>query len=151
MREVSIGVLIVCCLAGCNPNPPSTSAPGTAGATNAGGGQSLPKLISRQSVPTELKQIALFYNQFNADNNRSPKDLQEYEWYIRQEAPRLALMLKGSSYTIVWNVAKSSSSSAVIAYETELDPEGKRYVVMGDGSVKKMTDAELKEALKPSN
>ena len=54
--------------------------------------------------------------------------------------------IKDGYYEVVWNV-RELSSNVLIGYEKTPDEYGRHLVVMGDASVSKITEAELKAAL----
>ena len=134
-------LIVAACALGCSKSSKGESAP----AQGQGGQGSLKRMITSKAVPNDLRQIAVFYRLYNTDFNRSPADLEEFKSYIRRDAAKLVESLDKGIYVVIWKVNDLSSNS-VLAYEKEPDQEGKRYAVMGDASVRKMDEQELRSA-----
>ncbi len=115
------------------------------GAPGPAGG-SLRRGIARQGVPTEIRQIALLYQEYMTTFNRAPRKLEDLEGFAQRDGQKLLKAIQDGYYTVVWNIP-SPSSRTVVAYETNADGNGQHFVVMGDASVQKMTDQELQTAL----
>jgi hypothetical protein len=107
----------------------------------------LRKFISRQGVHNEIRQLGLFYQQYNLNYGRPPANLEALESYMGQDDPKLIKAIKEGYYTVVWNI-RNLSSNVVLAYETEQDDNGLRFVVMGDASVTKMSERDFQTALR---
>jgi hypothetical protein len=93
----------------------------------------------------DLRQIALFYRLFDAEFNRGPKSLQEFQDYIKRDAAGLKKALANGTYVLI--VGKKLGAKDILAYEKKPD-KGSHIVARGDGSVTTMSLKELKEALK---
>jgi hypothetical protein len=130
------------------PAPTKTQAPLSAGqiARDAAPG-SLRQKISRAGVLNELHQFGIFYRMYNLERNRSPGSLDDMKPYIERDASRLYQAIKDGFYEVVWNVPELSGN-ALLAYQKTPDEDGNHQALMGDGSVKKMTENEVQEALK---
>jgi hypothetical protein len=141
------GVLSMGC-AKTAPAPTKPQAPLSAGqiARDAAPG-SLRQKISRAGVLNELHQFGIFYRMYNIERNRSPRNLDDMKPYIERDAFRLYQAIKDGFYEVVWNVPELTSD-ALLAYQNTPDEDGNHQVVMGDGSVKKMTEIEVQNALK---
>jgi hypothetical protein len=143
------GALAALFLAGCGSQKPSApaktaEAPQAAQARPAKGG--LRERIVRSKVPEQLHQLALFYRQYFDTMNRAPSNTDEFRTYIEHDDRKLADTIRDKYYTVVCKV-RDLGSSTVIAYEREADPDGKRWVVLGDASAHKMDEAEFDKAL----
>jgi hypothetical protein len=144
VKRITLSLIALSIAAGCTKQPggdsPQSTTPGQ------GGQGSLKRMITGQAVPNDLRQIAMFYRLYNTDFNRSPATLEEFKTYIQRDAGKLTQALERGDYVVVWKV-NDLSPNTVLAYEKEADGEGKRYLAMGDASVKKVDEHEFKRAL----
>jgi hypothetical protein len=92
----------------------------------------------------DLKQIALYYQAFNADHGRYPKALKEFQDYIKRDAPALHKALADGRFVLV--PTRNPGSATVLAYEKKPN-KWQHTVVMGDGAATSMGTAKLKQAL----
>lgn len=111
------------------------------------GKETLPgRAVERPMRLNELKQIGLFYRNYEVERNRPPAKAEDFLAYMQRDAPDIAEAIKVGHYQIVPNVRPSSEK--VIAYEQQPDRAGNHYVTKGDTSVVPMTTPELLAALK---
>src|SRR5262245_61535467 len=103
-------------------------------------------------VPTEkdkLQEIAQMLRTVEADKTRPPARLADLG-AVEPMLPLSAQDLRSGAIVYVWGARLSSggdASSAVLAYEKKAPAEG-GWVLMQDGTVKKMTAAEFGAAPK---
>lgn len=108
---------------------------------------SLRQKISRGGAMNELKQLGTFYVTFNIDRNRSPASLHEFGPYIERDANALYKAIQEGAYEVQWNVREMSGNS-LLAYEKTPNEDGEHLAVMGDSSVKKLSEKDLQAALR---
>jgi hypothetical protein len=129
--------------------------PGGGGREVSGGGggavMAVRKAVDREKAANDLKQIALFYQQFAQENGHPPANLQEFLGYMQRDAGKIAQALKDGWYVVYWNVRidqlPSGASNTVLAYEKEVPKEG-GWVQMADTSGRRMTAQEFAAAPK---
>jgi hypothetical protein len=123
------------------PAPPTPAAPPAA-----------PRDARSQAILTnQMKQIALAYHNFWAANaNRAPGKAEDLAPYYENDAKITALM-KDGTVVVYWGASiqkmTQGSSNTVLGYEKDT-PKGGGLVMMGDGSVKKMSAEEFAKAPK---
>jgi DNA-dependent RNA polymerase auxiliary subunit epsilon len=83
---------------------------------------------------------------YSDTNNRAPANMKEFCGYIEHDAQKLAQAIRDNYYTVEYKI-RDPRSKAILAYEREDDEDGKRWVVSGDASAKKMSEGELQRAL----
>lgn len=119
------------------------------GGGGGGGGNAAAMAVKRgaanQEMRGEFRNIGQFYQQYVSENGSGPRKLDDFLNYIQRDSPAIYKKFKDGIYTL--NLQGKPSSNSVIVYETEAWNDGTRNVGMGDGSVTKMNDAELKQAL----
>lgn len=93
-----------------------------------------------------LQQMGRFYNQYLVENNNQPPTTQQMIAYVQRDHGQLAKALQEG--TIIMPARKGVTGASVIAHEKNLDLNQIREVLLGDGSVQKMTDAQLKAAMR---
>ncbi len=99
----------------------------------------------RQTNQNDLQQIALFYIQFDSENDRPPASLEEFKTYVYKDSPKLFQKIEDGSYVINFKVKPSSNT--VVAYEKEPDLNGNHLVVWGDKATKLVSSSDLQKAL----
>jgi hypothetical protein len=92
-----------------------------------------------------LKQIALFYQTYVTENGKPPASLDDFKNYIKRDSRDEINALNEGSIVLLVNVQPGSKQ--VIAYEKDVDINGKQAVAMGDATVTTMRPDELKDAL----
>ncbi len=100
----------------------------------------------RPERQNELRQIGLFFRNFEIENNRNPRTDQEFIQYIQRDAPVIAKAIQDKYYILNLKVKMKGGSSGVIAWEYPADGPG-HLVVRVDASVSPMSAEELKKAL----
>lgn len=101
----------------------------------------------------ELKMIALAMINYHDDNQGFPPDQQDFLKWAQMKAPEVVPIVQGGQYTVLYAkvrmmelTAGEGTSNTIIAYDNQPFPSG-RLVVMADGAVQSMTEAEF--AAKP--
>jgi hypothetical protein len=118
--------------------------PNTAMQTGPKGG--LKRVITSPGSANEVRQIAQLYVAYETLNNKPPsrpEDLKDD--LVKGGAGKIYHSIEEGTYVVVWNVRNPSGK--VVVYEKDADDRGMRWVGMGDGSAKAMTEAEFKQAL----
>jgi PBP1b-binding outer membrane lipoprotein LpoB len=138
LRRIALLLALAVCLAGCasdKPAPPQTGPKG-----------GLKRLITNPGSMNDVRQIAELYvaheTEFNKPPSR-PEDLKDD--LVKGGAGKIYRAIEDGTYVVVWNV-RNPSSQKMLVYEKDADDKGMRWVAMGDGSVKKMNEAEFKQA-----
>ncbi len=102
--------------------------------------------VQRQVNQQLLRDIGQFYQLYRTEHGRAPQNLQDFLGYLKTE-PRTRQPLENSSVVMVFT--PEPSGSQVLAYEKEAFQEFQnRLVLLGDGSVHLMPEAEFQAALK---
>ena len=98
----------------------------------------LGRLMERNEMENALKQIGLAFRNFEATNNRGPKDQKELSPYYEKNQ-RIDEALTKKWIVFPWGLGRNpfpdGSSNTILAYEAIGDRFGNRLVVMGDVSV----------------
>jgi hypothetical protein len=98
-----------------------------------------------------LHSLGVAYKNFEALENRGPKNQKELSPYYENNTETNEALTKGW-ITFIWGTPRRSlienASSTIMAYETDPDVHGIRLVLFGDGSVDGMTEAEFAKAPK---
>jgi hypothetical protein len=103
-----------------------------------------------QKLVNDLKQIGLAYHNFNDATNKAPAKAEDLAPYLENNK-RLIDMLKNGEVVFAWGVTlreiagTTGASTTVLAYEKAVPTKG-GYVLIADGSVKKMTADDFKKA-----
>jgi hypothetical protein len=114
-------------------------APGNAAAMD------LRRKVDEATAYNQLYQIARFYILFHNDNSRAPSSQQELAEYLKRDANKEYNSLTQGLFVVVPNARLATGS--VVAHEREPDRAGMVFAAMGDGSVRKLSAAELQGAL----
>jgi len=102
--------------------------------------------VDRIERRNELRNIGLFYQQYNLTFNRPPKTVQDFTQYIK-EAPGIVQAINEKYYFIVVGVREGGSN--IVAYEFDPDQHGMHGVAeMGGRAHDDMTSQELVAQLK---
>jgi hypothetical protein len=120
----------------------------SAGEIIGSAGQNVRQGVARQANKTTLHQLGLFFQNFNGENGRPPRNKEEFITYIKQDAPKYVEELQDETYVVRWNTPMSSNN--ILIYERYPLSNGTRLVLLGDGSVHTMTEQEFQAALKAS-
>jgi hypothetical protein len=96
---------------------------------------------------TELGQFHEVYTMFSKRNQRPPKQPSELIKDYDAIYPEALRSVQNGQVTVLWGTAAGRGSTAVLAHEKDAPQQG-GYVVLGDGTVKKMTAQELQAAIK---
>ncbi|HLN33398.1 MAG TPA: hypothetical protein VK395_37065 [Gemmataceae bacterium] len=108
---------------------------------------SLRRVIDRSRVQNDFRQLALYYANYSALQNRSPGKLDDLKADIERDMPKLYKAIEEGNYVVIWSLPHLSSE-VVLAYEKEPDENGLRWVANGDGSVKRLNPEDFEKALK---
>lgn len=93
----------------------------------------------------DLKNISLFYIQFEAGRLKPPQNMNEFTTYFKRDAPQLVEKLEDGVYVVLWNTRPGPNN--IIAYQNKYVVKGQHQVVRGDGSIHTMLAPDLKVAL----
>lgn len=97
----------------------------------------------------DFHQIGLAYNAICAEG-KPPKSKEDFRSYLK--SPKLMKHFDDGIIEFYYNVSPlqmpEGSSNTIVGYEPRSDQSAQRLVIMGDGSVKTMTDAEYAKAPK---
>ncbi|MCI0463681.1 MAG: hypothetical protein L0Z62_42645 [Gemmataceae bacterium] len=95
----------------------------------------------RESIKNDLKQIGLFYLQYRDTFNRGPATSKALADYMRRDTATLAAKIDKGHYAVI--PITRPNSNMVIVYDVAGDVNGNHFVVMGDGRVDLIGQAEL--------
>jgi hypothetical protein len=112
--------------------------------TGCGGGNARSG-ASVDSGKAGLEDFSQFLKNLPADGKKPPAKMADFT-PLEPMAPVAGDMLKTGSLVYIWG-SGIGTGSAVIAYEKKVETEG-GYVLLQDGTVKKMTADEFKAAPK---
>jgi hypothetical protein len=132
--------------AGCERPAPPAPAKAPSGTVTAPAQGSLKGKIARQGVSRELQQIAMLYVDYHATFGKSPGSLEDLKPSMERDAGKLYQAIKDGYYVVVWKLP-TLSSNVVLAYESEADESGQRFVATGDGAVNKLSAADFQAAV----
>ena len=103
----------------------------------------------RAEVKNLLKQLGLAYHICCDNTGKAPQKLEDLEPFYEKNQ-QITEMLKTKYLVFLYGTKPTQmiqgTSNTVLAYESQLDQQGIRLVLMGDGSVSHMTEAEFKAA-----
>jgi hypothetical protein len=99
-----------------------------------------------RKIENDLTEIGLFHQHYWSENGKAPASLKDFEDYIRKDSPQICRAFEEEIFVYVPNV--SMKPDMVLAYEKEVDLNGRQRVVFGDGHVEPMQAQELQNALK---
>jgi len=134
-------------LPGCGKSASSAATTPSKGGGGAPAQMSLRRVIDRSRVQNDFRQLALYYANYSALQNRSPGKLDDLKADIERDMPKLYKAIEDGDYVVIWSLPHLSSE-VVLAYEKEPDENGLRWVAHGDGSVKRLPPEEFEKALK---
>jgi hypothetical protein len=104
------------------------------------------RVLDQSEVRNDMKQLGIFYMQYNAETGKPPRTLADFQNYIKKDAQKLHKNLADGYYKFYPNTRPSSN--VLLAHEAKADSRGHTIAVKGDGSVHTLDAAELKAALK---
>jgi ribosomal protein S27E len=123
------------------PPPPQAKPPATG----------IRRAAERTEVKNALRQIGLAYHMYCDMSRKGPQKWEDLAPFYEKNI-EITNMLKTKYLTFLYGThltqMTQGTSNTVLAYETQLDQQGIRIVLMADGSVTFMTDEELKAAPK---
>jgi hypothetical protein len=104
------------------------------------------------AVQNTLRQLGIAYRNFEALENRGPKNQKELGPYYENNG-EINESLTKKWITFIWgvpraNLAENGASNTVLAYETDADRQGVRMVLFGDGSVRGLNEEDFSKAPK---
>jgi hypothetical protein len=144
--------------AGC-PKPPTPAAAGAAGGQTTephlgGAPHGKPQtqvrdLMDRMQAQNQLSQLGVFLQAYKGEQGRFPNNLQELVDYIKTDAKREYESLKTGYFIYV--PTQNATSQTIVVYEYAPDLNNNRMVLMGDGSVHRIPEAEFKAAMPAAN
>jgi hypothetical protein len=105
----------------------------------------------RADVQNNLRQVGLAYHMCCDSTGRAPQKLEDLEPFYEKN-PTITEMLKTKYVIFLYGTKPTQmtqgTSNTVLAYESQLDQQGIRITLMGDGSLTFMNEAEFKAAPK---
>jgi hypothetical protein len=114
---------------------------------------------ARVQRSNDMKQLGIAYHQYHDTNQGGPPDQQTFLQWAQKMAPEAVPVIQqtGPGGPIKfeygkWRLAKDfeqGSGSTVLAVDSTVWSGGVKVVLMGDASVRTMTDAELAAAPRP--
>src|SRR4051794_27340191 len=114
---------------------------------------------ARQKRMNDFKQLGLAYHDYHATNNSGPADQQAFLQWAQKTSPEAAPIIQqtGPGGPIKfeygkWRLPKDfeqGASNTVLAVDNQVWSGGLKVVLMGDGSVQLMTDAQIAAAPRP--
>lgn len=123
------------------PPPPGPKAPATG----------VRRAAERAEVKNALRQLGLAFHQYCDTSRKGPQKWEDLAPYYEKNQ-QITEMLTTKYLTFLYGAHISQmpqgTSNTVLAYETQLDQQGIRIVLMADGSVTFMNDVEFKAAPK---
>jgi hypothetical protein len=101
-----------------------------------------------QSADASLNELAQLFQAFAQEKKRPPKDMADLA-SITPEPPAATLGIQEGKIVVLWggSYVTGSAGSVILAHETAAPTKG-GYVLLQDGTVKKMTAAEFQSAPK---
>jgi hypothetical protein len=117
----------------------------------AGGGNvpNLKRVSERPKVQNQLAQIGLAY--INCSLMSAPRKIEDLMPFLENDT-KTEKLLRDGTIVVIWGVRIDqvpNSSETILAYETDADDQGTRYVLMANGStVKAMSNDEFQKAAK---
>jgi hypothetical protein len=101
-----------------------------------------------QRFANDLKQIGLAYHNYNDSFGKAPTKAEDLGPFIENDK-RLMEVLKEKVvfiYGVKITEMPAGTSNTVLAYQKDIEKSNFGVVLMGDGSIKKMTPDEFKKA-----
>jgi hypothetical protein len=157
-------VFLVSALVSCNGSPPAEPKPAR---QNVASTQTVQSKDDKQDKPKEKKgglirqreliemrpdfqQIGLAYNGIIADSGKPPQSKEDFRKYLK--APKIMKYFDENILEFYYGVSPlqmpDGSSRTIVGYEPNSDQSGQRLVIMGDGSVQTISDADYAKAPK---
>jgi hypothetical protein len=123
----SFSILVCCFLMGC-------------------GGPDTPAVVSTDEASKRMvEDYVYFLKQLKDDNKKAPSNKNEF-LALEAMAPMSGPAITNGSFIVIWGQGLGTTKD-IIAYEKKVETEG-GYVLLQDGTVKKMTADEFKSAPK---
>ncbi len=108
----------------------------------------LARLFEIPDCMTYLRNIGIGYNQVVSETGKGPKTKEDLN-KAAGNARQIKEWLDSGQVVVIYGVsANQISGTKILAYEPEADVHGIRLVLLGDGSVQKMDDAEFQKTPK---
>src|SRR5262249_23555732 len=104
------------------------------------------RVIDVSEVRNDMKNLGIFYIQFDAEMGKAPRTLADFQKYIKKDAPSLHKHLAEGHYVLY--PGTRPSANVILAHEAKADSGGHTIAVKGDGSIHTLDPKELKAALK---
>jgi hypothetical protein len=98
-----------------------------------------------QRNKNDFAQLAMFYIQYETENNRAPANWEEFKAAMGREAPNLVKLVESGDVVINYNVKPSSNT--VLVYEKNPNINKIHLTAFGDKRVEQLTPEQLQQAL----
>jgi prepilin-type processing-associated H-X9-DG protein len=152
MRTILAAMMLSLAAVGCakeKPSPktanPPPSTPRQAQGDIGDIGGHIVRGKQKLSDELELKNIGQLYIAYNLQRT-GRASLKGFEDYIQRDAPKIYQALIEGRYIFI--ATDNPTSTQVLAYEKDIDLNGNRVVLFGDGHVETMKESALQAALK---
>jgi hypothetical protein len=103
------------------------------------------EVMDRAQAENQLHQIGIMLQAYNTENGQYPTRLEDFLNYIKNDARREHESLQTGYFVMTLNPRPSAGT--VVVYEKDHDTSGMRLVVLGDGSVQRMSEAQFQAAV----
>jgi hypothetical protein len=131
--------------AGAPGAPADAPAPHLGGAGPGKAQTRVREVMDRVRAETQLRTIGQFLGIYKTELNRYPNTLQELLDYIKTDARQEHESLQTGYF--VFAPSQNPTSQTIVIYEKDPDTNGMRVVLMGDGSVQRLSEEQFKAAM----
>jgi hypothetical protein len=105
--------------------------------------------VDRTVVQNQLANLRIAYMTYSLENNRPPKRVEDLKGYCD---PKVMAAIKQGEIVVTPGVDLSrQQGKPVLAYQNKPDAQGRRSVLLCDGTVQLMTAEEFEAAPKPQH
>jgi hypothetical protein len=127
------------------PQPAPAPAPHLGGALPGKAQTRVREVMDRTEAYNQLHQIGIFLLAYNNENGHYPTRLEDFLADIKRDARREHESLQTGYFVMTLNPRPAAGT--VVVYEKDPDTSGMRLVVLADGSVQRMNEAQFKAAV----
>jgi hypothetical protein len=127
------------------PQPVPAPAPHLGGAGQGKAQTRVREVMDRVQAENQLHQIGLLLKNYESQNNHYPTRLEDFLEDIKRDARREHESLKTGYFVMTLNPRPTPGT--VVVYEKDPDTSGMRLVVLADGSVQRLNEAQFKAAV----
>jgi hypothetical protein len=101
--------------------------------------------MDRVRAETQLHNVGQLLATYKAETSRYPNTLQELLDYIKTDARQEHESLQTGYFVFI--PSQNANSQTIVIYEKEPDTSGMRVVLMGDGSVHRVSEDQFMAAM----